>query len=146
MSKNSFAAEVAFKCRKTSLNENNVLAISPKWTEVRSWFFFCMWLGICNYNYMIQSFHLGVISHKGLCQKYFPKLNLQYFKTELSYDGNFLHVVKHLWKEQNDSVISSNFQSDSWVLAPKFSVSIRLLDSLHKMYQKWLDLLTLFFA
>ena len=56
---------------------------------------FCMRSGIHRYIYTIQFIHMGAIRHTSACYKYFLILNLQYVKTELSYDANFLHMGKH---------------------------------------------------
>ena len=56
---------------------------------------FWMWLGTHKYIYTIHSIHMDVVRHTGACQKYFRILNLQYGKTKLSYDAEFLFVSKH---------------------------------------------------
>ena len=57
---------------------------------------------------MIQFIHMGEVRYIWACQKRLPILNLQYVKTELSYDYDFMHMGRHPEKQQNDSVISIN--------------------------------------
>ena len=47
------------------------------------------------------------VLHARACQKYFPILNQQYVKTELSYDVEFLHISRHLQEQKIDSIVSS---------------------------------------
>ena len=61
--------------------------------------FFWVWLGIHKYIYMTQSIHMSVIKYIWVCRKQFPLLNLQYAKTELSYDVDFLHMGRHTYKQ-----------------------------------------------
>ena len=56
-------------------------------------FYFC--LGIHKYIYIIQSIHMCVVRYTWACQKLFPILNLQYVKTELSCDADFLHMGRY---------------------------------------------------
>ena len=44
---------------------------------------------------MIQSIYMGVVRDIWACQKWLPILNLQYVKTELSYDDDFMHMGRH---------------------------------------------------
>ena len=43
---------------------------------------FCMWVGINNYIYEIESTHTGVVRHACAFLKLLPILNLQYVKAE----------------------------------------------------------------
>ena len=45
-------------------------------------------------------------------QNEFSILNLQYPKTELTYDADFLHIARLQQKEQIDTVISSGLQKE----------------------------------
>ena len=49
-----------------------------------------MWLGIHKFINFIQPIRMGVARHSWACQKEFPSLNLQYIRTNVSYDGDFL--------------------------------------------------------
>ena len=89
---------------------------------------FCMWLGMHKYIYMIQSIHVGVFRHTWVCQKLFRILKMQYVKTELSYDGDFLHVRRHPEKQQIDLVISGSLTVWFLRFGPKFDLSIKLLN------------------
>ena len=53
---------------------------------------------------MIQSIHMGLVRHTWVTQ--FSILNLQYVKTGLSYDVDFLFMLRHPKKQQIDSVNS----------------------------------------
>ena len=44
---------------------------------------------------MIQSVHTDVVKYNWACQMQLPILDLQYIKAELSYDFDFLHMVRH---------------------------------------------------
>ena len=57
---------------------------------------------------MIQFIRMGVVRHTWTSQKKISILNLQHFKTVLSYDGDFLHAGRHPYKEETDPVISSS--------------------------------------
>ena len=68
---------------------------------------FYMRLGIHKIIYLIHSIHIGVVYLTSACQEWFSILNLEYDKTELSYDTDFLYMGC-IWKQQIDSVISSS--------------------------------------
>ena len=69
---------------------------------------FYMWLGVHKYICLIQSWHVGVARSTCGCQKQFQISNLQYVKTELLSDADFLDMGRHPLKQQIDSVISSS--------------------------------------
>ena len=58
--------------------------------------------------YFIQSIHMSVVRHTWAFQKSFPVLIMQYFKTILSYDPDFLNAGRHPLKKQIVSVISNS--------------------------------------
>ena len=68
---------------------------------------FYMRLGIHKIIYLIHSIHIGVVNLTSACKEWFSILNLEYVKTELSYDTDFLYMGC-IWKQQIDSVISSS--------------------------------------
>ena len=43
---------------------------------------------------LIQFIQMSVVKHTWVFEKQLSILNLQYFKTELSYDSDFLHIVR----------------------------------------------------
>ena len=50
--------------------------------------------------YLIQFIHIGVVRHTWAFHKKFSVLNMHYVKTELRYDGEFLHVARLQQKQQ----------------------------------------------
>ena len=68
--------------------------------------------------------------HACTCQKWFPILDSEYDKTELSYNPDFLHMGRNSKGQQLDKVIPYSLTDCSWVLVTKLSLSVRLLDSL----------------
>ena len=70
--------------------------------------FSCMWLGIQKYICLIQLVLMSMVRQTWVFQKEFLILKLQYAKTELSYDVDFVHTGRSWLKQQTDTVISSD--------------------------------------
>ena len=78
-----------------------------------------MWLGIHKYICLIQSIHMGVVRHTCV----FKKVTLQYAKTELGYDVDFLYTAT-LWQQQQIATVISNGLINSLVFDPGFSIGV----------------------
>ena len=64
-------------------------------------------LDIHKYIYLIHSISNGLIRDIRAYQKIFPVLNPKYVKTKWRYDPEFLHMVRHLQKQQINPIILS---------------------------------------
>ena len=76
---------------------------------------FCLWLFVLKYISVIQFIHMDLVRCTWTCQMEFPMLNMQYFKIELSFNADFLHMSSFLQKQQIDSVLSSSLTD--WFLS-----------------------------
>ena len=125
-----FSIKLVWQDMRPKVIQNNGSVISEEWAEIEMIFY--TWVGIHKYICLIQSWYVGVARCTCGCQNQFQISNLQYVKTELLSDTDFLDMGRHPLKQQIDSVISSSVTARfwSWVLVLKFPRPLILRNSL----------------